>query len=180
MNDIGKSARCWFRQLDQQDAELLLALDTDPAVMKYINGGVPASRESIEQVSIPRLLAYHNPERGWGLWGVFLTADDRFIGWVLARPMHFFSDQPRLHELELGWRFLREYWGQGYATEAARHLMHHLQLSGYRHFSAIALPDNQGSIAIMKKIGMTFVARELHKDPLGDAVVDYYSMTLED
>ncbi|AFU99418.1 GNAT family N-acetyltransferase [Simiduia agarivorans] len=129
---------------------------------------------------MPRLQAYRNPAKGWGLWGVFLNHDDRFIGWVLVRPMHFFSDQPHWNELELGWRFLRSHWGMGYATEAARHLMQHMQAAGYRHFSAIALPDNQGSIAIMQKLGMTFVARELHKAPVGEAVVDYYSVRVSD
>ena len=180
MPEPAPSDRCSFRLLDASDGALLSALDADPAVMKYINGGVASSPEDIERVAIPRLMAYRNPDKGWGLWGVFERTDNNFLGWVLVRPMHFFSAQPDWQTLELGWRFRRSAWGKGYATETAKHLMQWLHNRGVKKFCAIALPDNQSSINVMKKLGMHFVSRQLHHDPLGDAVVDYYALSLMD
>jgi RimJ/RimL family protein N-acetyltransferase len=56
---------------------------------------------------------------------------------------------------ELGWLFLPEYQGRGYATEAARALMdwgyHRL---GIRHFIAHCDAGNEPSQAVMRRLGM--------------------------
>jgi RimJ/RimL family protein N-acetyltransferase len=46
------------------------------------------------------------------------------------------------------------------------------------HVSALAVADNLASIAVMKKIGMTFVKAYLHKDPIGDFDAVHYQMPL--
>ena len=160
-----------------EDADLLFQLDQDIEVMRYINGGKMTSREDIENVFIPRIAQYVNPEKGWGIWKVSKTEKNEFIGWVLVRPMDFFSASPQWDNLELGWRFMRKSWGHGYATEAALKIMQSLhQASSAKHFSAIALPDNHASINIMKKLGMKYLKTDLHKDPLGDLEVVYYEV----
>jgi len=160
------------------DAELLFQLDQDAEVMQYINGGKMTSREDVKNVFIPRMAQYTNPNKGWGLWKVMVTDSSEFIGWILVRPMDFFSDQVQWDNLELGWRFMRTSWGRGYATEAAQHIMHALNLNDeVKLFSAIAMPGNQASINVMKKLGMKYLKTYLHKDPLGDAEVVYYQIS---
>ena len=176
---ISPSKRLIFRLLmpDNHDAELLFELDQNPNVMHFINGGKPTSRQEISEVFIPRLASYHSPEKGWGLWGVFERANEEFLGWILVRPMHFFSDQAEYRNSELGWRFKQETWGQGVATEAANQVLTALAKAGVAdHFSAIAVKENSASIAIMKKLGMQFVDTGVHTDPLGDMLVDTYAM----
>ncbi|WP_413229078.1 GNAT family N-acetyltransferase [Arsukibacterium sp.] len=56
-------------------------------------------------------------ERGYGIWQVRRNGDDACLGWVLIRPMGFNSQAPSTDDVEIGWRFKREYWGRGYATE---------------------------------------------------------------
>ncbi|MBT0587642.1 GNAT family N-acetyltransferase [Alteromonas sp. SM 2104] len=167
------------------DADLLYRLDQDPEVMRFISGGKPTSWSDITTVFSPRLAAYINSAKGWGLWGCFSTDTEDFIGWVLVRPMGFFDEHKlfdssqclRDIDIELGWRFKRAAWGKGFATEAAAHIMKSLNdLHGYRQFSAVALPQNSASIAIMKKLGMRFISRGLHRDPLGDMQLDTYSI----
>lgn len=176
---VPDSARLSYALLDAEDAPLLLALDQDPEVMKYINGGQPSTPEDIAKVMIPRMLRYRNPERGWGLWGVSINATDEFIGWVLVRPMDFFSDAPQWRNLELGWRFMRQSWGQGYATEAAAAIASVCaNQPDVDTLSAIALPDNAGSIAVMQKLGMRYLKTDLHRDPLGDHTVVYYAKSV--
>ncbi|REL30494.1 GNAT family N-acetyltransferase [Thalassotalea euphylliae] len=193
---ITPSERLFYRLLKADDAQLLADLDQDPEVMKYINGGRVNTLDDIEQVFMPRLQKFVNPSQGWGMWGVFTqgveaqqTTDvtqaasqaehdrEHFIGWVLIRPMGFFTDKPNWDELEIGWRFKRNTWGKGYATESAQHVMSAIKSLGIaRGIGAIALPDNSASIGVMKKLGLQYASTYQHTDPLGDAEVVYYRL----
>ncbi|WP_083690235.1 GNAT family N-acetyltransferase [Colwellia sp. UCD-KL20] len=69
-----------------------------------------------------------------------------------------FSDNPKLNDIELGWRFIASSWGKGYATEAAQHILQIMSALPQNHFfSATALANNIASIGVMKKIGMRYV-----------------------
>lgn len=167
------------------DADLLYALDQNPDVMKYINGGKPTSKSDIEHISIPRLASYLTPSKGWGFWKVFEkreldTVDrrDNFVGWILIRPMGFFSETPEFNNLEIGWRFKQSAWGKGYATESAKAVIKLLveEQPIIERFTAIADKDNLGSIKIMKKIGMEFICQQFHSDVNGKTEVVIYSL----
>ena len=187
---IPATSRLTFRLLDEQDAELLFLLDQDPAVMQYINGGVPSSMQDIVQRMLPRMQAYRNPAKGYGIYAVFareamtlsngqpLAAGD-YLGWVLVRPLNFFTTGAEPDDLELGWRFFRHCWRQGIASEAAAAVAAvFAKQPGIARLSAIALPDNHGSVGVMKKLGMSYVKRYIHRDPLGDYDVVLYSKTV--
>jgi len=176
---IKNSTRLSYQLMDETDESLLFELDQDPKVMHYINGGKPTTKKEIEETYIPRMKSYTNPKKGWGIWKVINLENDEFIGWILVRPMEFFSDNPQFENLELGWRFKQKSWGKGYATEAAKSIMDALiSNKSATVLSAIAVSENLASIAIMKKLGMQFIKKDLHKDPLGDLLVEYYAMSV--
>lgn len=177
--EIADSSRLSFRLMDASDGDRLFELDQDPEVMRFINGGEVSSAESIAQIMLPRMLSYRNSAKGWGLWQVTEKSTAAYLGWILVRPMGFFSDAPELHNLELGWRFKRSSWGRGIATEAARHIAQAVaRQPGVTQITAIAMPDNLGSIAVMKKLGMQYQKTAIHRDPLGDEEVVYYTRAL--
>lgn len=162
---ITNSTRLSYHLIDKNDAEFLFQLDQNPEVMLYLNGGKPTTQKDILDNFIPRLYAYRNTEKGWGLWKVTITKTQQDIGWILVRPMDFFTDTPRFNDIELGWRFLQSSWGKGYATEAAQHILQTISSeSEYQFFSATALKDNVASIAIMKKIGMEYIKNYRYSD----------------
>lgn len=178
MLQVANSNRLTFQLMTAEDAPLLFELDQDVEVMRYINGGTATSMQTIVEVLLPRMAKYYDPDRGFGIWQVRRQADNVYLGWVLIRPMGFNTESPSTEDLELGWRFKREYWGQGYATEAATAvanavLTHNRQ---YQWLSAMAMPGNGGSIAVMKKLGMSFVKQYVHQDALGDVEVVLYRM----
>ena len=176
---IPNAERLSYALITPEDADLLYELDQDIEVMRYINGGKVSTRQDIQEVMLPRLAKYANPEKGWGLWKLTTISKQQFIGWVLVRPMHFFSDDPQWHDWELGWRLKRVAWGQGFATEAAKHVMAALARSqDMTCFSAIAMPGNKASIYIMEKLGMSYQKTDIYRDPLGDEEVVFYSVKL--
>jgi len=183
---IPASARLQYRLFDADDSELLFELDQDEAVMRFINGGRKTSRAEIAQRLLPRMLSYRDPLKGYGIWQVCSKADQQqlpaaYLGWILVRPMGFFSDQPSSDHLEVGWRFKQPAWGQGFATEAAHAVMAALAQQGtVRYFSALADPNNSGSIAVMKKLGMQFICQQQVQDPLGVQQAVVYQMAVRE
>ena len=176
--DIENSTRLSYQLVDESDSEFLFQLDQNPEVMRYINGGSMTTREDIKALFIPRHNVYKNVDKGWGLWKVTELDTQDEIGWILVRPMDFFSDAPIWHDIELGWRFLQTTWGKGFASEAAMHIQQVMaKQSENKSFSAIAVRDNIGSIAIMKKLGMHYIKAYVHSDSqLGDVDVVLYRM----
>jgi len=175
--NIVNTNRLSFRLLTAEDAELLFELDQDPEVMRHLTNGELTSKKDISTVFIPRMEAYRDPQKGWGLWGVFLEGNNEFIGWILVRPMEFFSDKPEFNNLELGWRFKQSSWGKGYASEAAQHVKDILAMNKkINAFSATAFADNLGSIGVMKRLGMRHVKDYIHHDSSGDISAVYYQV----
>lgn len=168
-----------FKLMDEHDWPLLFELDQNPAVMQFLTRGIPTSLDKIKNEGIPLMLEYKNELKGWGLWAISIKPSNTFIGWVLIRPMHFFSDKPNFSDIEIGWRFKQQSWGNGYATEAAKALCDELaKQADVKKISATAITDNLGSINIMKKLGLTFIKSYTHTDEHGDLPAVLYAKTL--
>ncbi|WP_251602687.1 GNAT family N-acetyltransferase [Pseudoalteromonas sp. NCCP-2140] len=177
--NIARTARLSFRLMDENDAELLYELDNDPEVMKHLTRGKVSTMQGIKEVFIPRLNAYRNEQKGWGLWQVNIIESNIFIGWVLVRPMGFF-EQPDFSDLEIGWRFKKMSWGKGYASEAALAIAKAVsEPEEVKSLSATALKDNLGSIKVMEKLGLKFVKNYNHKDEQGELPAVLYSCPKE-
>lgn len=147
-----ETARMFFRELRPADLPLLLELDQDPEVMRFISKGVPTSRATYEQDYLPRMLSYQdrNPPRGF--WAAHRRAGGEFIGWFHLRP-----DKITPEEMELGYRLARKAWGAGLATEGSRALIE----KGFGEWdcdkiSARTLVVNLASQRVMQKAGLVF------------------------
>ncbi|MGX9462805.1 GNAT family N-acetyltransferase [Shewanella sp. A14] len=184
---IRNTVRLQISLMTLDDGKLLFELDQDERVMHFLNGGHKTTQHQIDTVMLPRLAQYLDPEKGWGLWKVHAlncvdndthNLSGEYLGWILVRPMHFFTEA-QLDNIEIGWRFKYKSWGKGYATEAAKAVMDAVSnKDDVTHISALAVEDNLASIAIMKKLGMTFQHKSIHKDPLGDTEAVFYQKAL--
>jgi RimJ/RimL family protein N-acetyltransferase len=92
---------------------------------------------------------------GFGIWAVERREDGALIGFSglrrFERPGHPISSC-----IEAAWRFAREAWGQGYATEAARAaFMDGFNRCGIVTITAWAPALNVRSQGVMRRIGMT-------------------------
>jgi RimJ/RimL family protein N-acetyltransferase len=144
------TARLRLRQWRDADREPFAALNADPVVMRCFAATVTreASDRSVDawQAEIA--------QRGWSNWAVELVKSGEFIGFVgLTVPRR--AELPFMPCVEIGWRLARAFWGQGYATEAARAVLgvgfERLGLAEIVSFTSLA---NQPSRAVMQRIGM--------------------------
>ena len=151
-----ETERLILREFTEDDVENLVELDSDAEVMRYLNGGIPTPREVVERSILPRFLSYYKRYTGFGVWAAMEKVSGAFIGWFSLRP----PDESRRDEVELGYRLRRSAWGQGYATEGARALIHKgFTELGIQHVIANTYEHNTGSRRVMEKVGMTLVRR---------------------
>lgn len=138
------------------DIERLVALDSDPEVMRFINGGRPTSRTFVVERVLPQLTHDHPCTGTRGFWAAEEKATGTFLGWFEFRPVA--GDSADV--VELGYRLNRAAWGHGYATEGARALIAKgFTDLGVRKVTADTMYVNSGSRRVMEKAGLLFVRR---------------------
>jgi len=94
----------------------------------------------------------HQATHGFGLWAVELRETGEVIG---AAGLGHLEDGP---EVEVGYRFIKRHWGNGYATEAARASIEFgLDELGLNEIVAVTLSTNLASRRVMEKCGLAFV-----------------------
>src|SRR5689334_15474635 len=87
MPNFLETERLALRAFTEADVDHLLALDNDPDVMRFINGGRPTSREAIRTRTLPRLLHEYPCFGSRGYWAVEEKATGTFLGWFEFRPL---------------------------------------------------------------------------------------------
>jgi RimJ/RimL family protein N-acetyltransferase len=152
MHILLETDRLILRRFTPADVDHVFALDNDPEVMRYINGGTPMPLEVIENDILPRFMQYDEQHPAYGFWAAVTKTTGDFMGWFSFRPQ---KDRP--DEIELGYRFRQAAWGQGYATEGARALIHKgFTELGMQCVVATTYEENLASRRVMEKLGLTF------------------------
>jgi RimJ/RimL family protein N-acetyltransferase len=140
-----ETERLILRECRPEDFEAFASFMADPDVMRFIHG------EPMSRSDAWRAFAYgigHWHLRGYGGWAVELKSDGAFLGRVgMVNPEGWPG-------LEVGWTLGKPYWGQGYATEAARAAMAYTFLTQPldRVISCID-PGNKASQAVALRLG---------------------------
>ncbi len=149
-----ETERLLLRRFTEDDLENLIELDSDPAVMRFLSGGVPTPRHVIRDKTLPAILRSYERPAGFGVWAAVEKASMDFLGWFSLRP----PDGVSLDAVELGYRLRRSAWGQGYATEGSRALIRKgFAELGVRRVFATTYQDNLASRRVMEKSGLTLV-----------------------
>jgi len=144
-----RTDRLLLRGWRDADLEPWAAMNADPLVREYLGG--PLTRaESADAMARFRATL---DARGWGWWAVEVVATGAFAGFAGLDPI---DGGLRITGVEIGWRLAREFWGHGYATEAARAcLAYGFTELGLPEIFAIAAEGNERSRAVMRRLGMT-------------------------
>jgi RimJ/RimL family protein N-acetyltransferase len=136
-------------------------LDSDPEVMRYL--GAARTRAEVERHHRDRL-AEADLVPGLGFWTGF--SDGQFVGWWILGPAQRTDEGVIEGQAELGYRLLRRYWRQGFASEGSRELLRHgFEDLGLDRIFAETMAVNQASRATMASIGLQYVRTfHLHWD----------------
>ena len=142
-----ETQRLIIRSWQKNDVDPYAKIVAQPEVMQFIGNG-RSQDFSIAQAFVTRCIDIER-DRPWLLWAVEHKADQQLIGFCGFAP---YGD-----EIEIGWRLDREYWSQGFGTEAARAVLDYgLKKLGFDHVVSVAQTDNTASNEIMKGIGMKY------------------------
>jgi RimJ/RimL family protein N-acetyltransferase len=166
-----ESERLIFRRIEQADFEFFARIHADPIVARYLGNGKPRSIQETHELLERYFETYKSLELG--PLAVLRKSDGVLIGRCglsdmalevntasgeLPRVWYQRSQVPSdtnvIFEQELGYTFDRNYWGQGYASEAAARVFNYASSTiPFRPIVSVIHPDNTASIKIAKKCG---------------------------
>ena len=144
-----RTDRLLLRDWRPDDLEPFARMNADPEVAEYL----PARLSREESEVFARRIREHFAERGFGLWALEVPGEVAFVGFVGLSVPGF--DAPFTPCVEVGWRLLRPFWGQGYATEGARAALEYgFGELGLDEIVSFTTEANQRSRRVMERLGM--------------------------
>lgn len=150
-----ETARLLMRPFTNNDAANLFKLDSNPEVHRYLGNNPVHSPEQISGVIASVQQQYE--QYGIGRWITIEKSSGDFIGWSglkwITEP-----ENGKQHFYDVGYRFVPEHWGKGYATEATL-------ASLYYGFTRLTAPEiigtvhqeNKASRRVLEKCGLLYV-----------------------
>lgn len=144
---ILETERLILRMFRKADTEAYAAICADPEVMKFLGEeGKPMS-----PLEAWRSMAFHLGH--WELLGYgHFAAEEKSSGQLVGRIG--FLNPTGWPGFELGWTLGREFWGRGYATEAARRALRYAFEDLDRdHVISLINPNNTPSIRVAERLG---------------------------
>lgn len=169
--------RIFLTEITIEDVSLLLDLDSDPEVMRYLTDGKPSAIEGVTLGIESMLKVSERFQKKLGFWKAYTKEGNEFIGWFHFRPGKSTPDDTK--NIELGYRLKKNFWGQGYATEVS----HQLILMGFTEYQldsifASTMKANTASQRVMEKLGMKFITDYIEENfPGADKTAVQYRIT---
>ena len=145
-----RTSRLILRQWQASDLPAYAALNADPEVRRFWPSTLTREDSDKQAEAFQR----HIEQHGFGFWAVEVPGVAPFVG--MTGLAHVALQAPFTPAVEAGWRFAREHWGHGYATEAAgAALAYGFEQVGLPEIVAYAAVGNTASFRVMERIGMT-------------------------
>jgi ribosomal-protein-alanine N-acetyltransferase len=164
-----ESERLIFRKFTIEDLPMLIEQRSDPDVNKFLGGTNLQNPEALSRRIRFYMSCYET--HGFGMCAMIWRPTGEMIGSAGLQPLD------GTEEIEVGYSMIKEYWGKGIGTEAARAWLDH----GFRDHDlerivAVAHIENWASRRIMEKLGMTYKKTEFHYD----AECAFYSVSKDE
>lgn len=145
-----ETKRLILREWLPDDLKPFALLNQDSQVMEYY----PRPLNEKESAAFIEKVSKEIQILGFGLFACALQENNQFIGYVgLSKPSFTAHFTPCV---EIGWRLHHQYWGNGYATEAATLVL----AKGFNEWDltevvSFTTAENWRSRRVMEKLGMT-------------------------
>jgi RimJ/RimL family protein N-acetyltransferase len=156
-----ETERLLLRAPVHEDADALAPMYADPEVMRFVGDGIALTRGETDR-SVRRMIDAWEAD-GFGLFTTVRKADETVIGrvglivwnpetWQVTRAA---ANGPT--ELEVGYTLGRDFWGRGYATEAAAAARDFaLNQLGADRLIALIIHGNEASENVARKLGLEY------------------------
>ena len=153
MNVVIETSRLLLRTFTLGDAQLIYDLNSDPEVTRFTYDPVwnlEHAHEILEKKILPQYALYNH-----GRWAVHIKPNHEFIGWSGLKY------RPELEEVDLGYRFMKQFWGRGYATEAAyASIKYGFENLNLAIITGRAEPANIASCKVLERCGMQYIGMQ--------------------
>ena len=147
---IFETERTILRETVESDGEFILDLLNQPSFIKYIGDRSVRTVEAA-QAYIESRFAESYRKFGFGMWMVELKDDGTPVG------ICGFVKRDTLPDADIGFAFLPQFAGKGYALESAVGTMDYgKNVLGLKRVLAITTQDNESSGRLLDKLGFEF------------------------
>ena len=145
-----ESERFIYRKYEDRDLEFLASMLSNVEMMKFIGEGNPRDIQQAKEFLAWIYGHYHRSDE-YGLKLMIRKSDGARVGHAGIVPQQIEG----IEELEIGYWIARDYWGKGYASEAAQTFkMRGDEIIKANRLISLIQPANKASRKVAEKIGM--------------------------
>ena len=164
---ILESKRLYLKEFTDNDIDDYFRLNSDPDVMKCI-GREPETDINVIKENIKKIRKYYLNNPGFGVWASYKKQSNEFIGFFELAHLD------NTEEIEVGYRLLKGYWDQGFATEMTKVLIDYgFNKMGLEQIAGITHHNNIASQRVLEKAGLRYIK----DDYFYNLAVMYYSIS---
>ncbi len=143
-----ETARLFLRPFNEKDIDPVFAMRSDTETMRFIR---PVQTRHEEAENWIKLVSSRWANEKIGFCAVIEKSSDKFVGWCGLWRLK------ETDEVEVGYALVKDFRGQGYASEAAEaFLIYGFEELHLREIVAVARPENRESWRVMERLGMTY------------------------
>lgn len=147
-----------IRPFSRDDIEPSYLMNLDTEVSRYTGDGGIVTKEEIERRIIEDVFGDYE-KHGFGRLAVELKEENKFIGFT---GLKYLED---LDEIDLGYRFMKAYWGKGFATESAiASVQFGFKTLKLKKIIAMVLPENTASVRVLEKLNFKYERDIIERD----------------
>lgn len=147
-----ETKRLVLRMPKNDDDYFLYLLNKDEDVMKYV-GPIKTREQSSDYFRLAKAITTEN-------FGYRIAIDKQsaeFVGWFVLKHLD------NTNQIELGYRLLKKYWGQGYATEGSQKMIEFaFKKLNLDRIVAVTMPQNDASQKVLNKLGFRFISEAMY------------------
>lgn len=170
METIIETDRIILRRFVMEDAEAILAFNSNPEVIRYTGDRLLQTLEEAK-TCVTNVWLNDYEKYGYGRFAVWYKPDQKVIGFAGLKYL------PEIGETDIGYRILPEYWNKGITSEMAPPLLKYgFEELGLKRIIGITMLPNIASAKVLQKCGLKFYQQAPYLDE--PEIVNWYAIDL--
>ncbi|WP_457611442.1 GNAT family N-acetyltransferase [Lutibacter sp.] len=150
--------RLILREFELNDMQAVYNFASDVEVQKYTGDTILTDLNQAKEI-IKNVWFSDYKKYGYGRLAVVYKPENKVIGFAGLKYL------PELKETDLGFRFLKEYWGRGIASEVSREILKYgFETLKLEKIIGIVMPKNIASFKVLEKVGFNFYKFDSYDD----------------